>query len=236
MPLAIDTLPKVNLDPAQLTAVCDPDPSQGNMNAGESKVTCFDGLVLGLRALQTRTDKPFQRVYLRRPPCTATPCTSDELNMAQVTGWTVEGAMSVELDARFMSVTGPVPDPGATWPEAGAFGPVPVKREAIKGAPKEVAARRPYPFCGRAEVGRPPEILACFRAAVLAARPAEMIERVFGTEGGEILWLFRYSGRGALARYEQDGTHWVRQVGTMNLGITPAAWAIEQWSSGVVLQ
>ena len=66
---------------------------------------------------------------------------------------------------------------------------------------------------------------------MLAGRTAEMIERVYGTEGGEMLWIYRYDGQGRLIRYYHDQTAggdgrtvdaWGRSEGAMILGITPS--------------
>jgi hypothetical protein len=81
------------------------------------------------------------------------------------------------------------------------------------------------------------------RSAVVprsAGRKAEMIERVFGTEGGEMLWIYRYDGSGRIVRYFHDQTvggnggsadTWGRSQGAMILGITPLAWDFDPWSS-----
>lgn len=104
-----------------------------------------------------------------------------------------------------------------------------MKRPVIEGAPREVATRTPYPFCGSAELGDPSSALGCSRDAVLAGRPAELIDHVYGTEGGAITWLYRFDGQGALVRYSYDAGRWLRQAGTMILGITPTTRDFDPW-------
>ncbi len=111
-----------------------------------------------------------------------------------------------------------------------------MKREAIARAPAEIADRTPYPFCGRAELGKSPAVMDCFRDAVLAGRPAEMLVQVYGTEGGAILWLDRYDGHGPVRRYQRDSGQWRRLVGTLMLGITPSGWDLDPWSGGDLLR
>ena len=238
--LAIGDLPAVELASVDATAVCDPDPSQANLKAGDSTILCSDGLELTLRAVGTVTRDPVTRLYLHRPTCPTVPCSEDELSMADVTVWTATEAFSVRLDSRLNTVPMPSVTKNAVWPAAGNEPSPAASRPSIEGAPDELASRAPYPFCGRAEIGDPPEVLGCFRDAVLAGREAEMIERVFGTEGGEMLWVYRYDGSGRLVRYAHDQTvggdgrsadTWGRSDGAIILGITPLAWDFDPWSS-----
>jgi hypothetical protein len=238
--LAIADLPRVELADVDATAVCDPDPSQANFDAGESTIFCSDGLALALGAVRTVTERAVTRIYLRRPPCAAIPCTENELSTAQVTIWTPTEAITVRLDSRLETLPLPSVTKDAAWPPAGN-GPAPeVSRPPLKDAPDELGNRDSYPFCGQAEIGDPPEVLGCFRDAVLAGRKAEMIERVFGTEGGEMLWIYRYDGSGRLVRYSHDQTvggdgrsadSWARSDGAMILGITPLTWDFDPWSA-----
>ena len=227
--LEIDALPSASLDPATQTAVCDPEARQAIIDAGEATINCDDSLVLGLRALTTVVRAPIERLYFRRPVCQATPCTDDELSTAIVTGWTAEDAFSVALDSRLTVVGMPMSDTSVVWPVAGTSLAPAVERPVVKGAPGEVARRTPYPFCGRAEVGKPPSVLECFRDAVLAGRPAEALERVYETEGGEITWLYRFNGRGMILRYSDESGQWLRQAGLIYLGTTPATWDFDPW-------
>jgi len=155
-----------------------------------------------------------------------------------VTVWTATQAFSVHLDSRLETVGQANAGAHDDWPEAGDAPAPEVARPTIAGAPQEVAAREPYPFCGRAEIGDPPVVLACFRDAVLDARRAEMIDRVYGIEGGEILWIHRYDGQGRLVRLQHDvsvdndgrtNDTWQRYEGAMILGITPLTWDLDPW-------
>lgn len=227
--LEIDTLPSASLDPATETAVCDNELRWLDEKAGDVTISCFDGLVLGLQALKTTLSAPIERLYFQRPPCKTAPCTEDQLSTATVTGWTGPDAFSVALDSRLETVGMPTPDPDAIWPLAGSS-PIPaVDRPVLKGAPAEIALRTAYPYCGRAEIGQPESVMGCFRDAVLAGRRAELLERVFGTEGGEITRLYRFDGRGALLIYQYSDGGWFRQAGSMILGFTPGAFDFEPW-------
>ncbi len=132
-------------------------------------------------------------------------------------------------NSRVESVPQPVVSNDDVWPAPDTEPEPPVSRPSIQGAPRQVADRDPYPFCGRAEMDAPPAVLACFRDALLSGRKAEMINRVYGTEGGEILWIYRYDGDGRLVRYQQDGLSWHSNEGAMILGITPQTWDFDPW-------
>jgi hypothetical protein len=218
------------LDPAIVTAVCDPAPSQTNFEAGESTVFCTDGLDLGLRAIQTIAGGPIERLYLRRMPCPTNPCSADTLDTAVVTGWSSDGPVSVTIDSRLSTVTAPVADPSATWPPPGPVRVMPVKRPPIAGAPSEVSTRTPYPLCGIADMlgDANPGAFECFESAVLDERAAELLFHVFSTEGEPITWLYRYSGHGAVLRYESSSDSWLRQAGALVLGpVSAADWSFE---------
>lgn len=228
--LDIDTLPVVSPDPSTLTVVCDPEAAQEDVDFGEATIYCIDSVRLVVRALATVTTAPIERLYFQRPTCAAAPCTDDELSTATVTGWTSDGSLTVALDSRLTTVGIPTTDPSIVWPEAGSSVVPAVSRPDLEGAPAEVVDRTPFPYCGEAEVGLPEEIEACFRDAVLSGRSAEMIDRVYGTEGGAITWLYRFDGHGAIVRYSQEGGAWQRQAGSMILGILPMTWSFDPWS------
>ena len=225
--IEVDTLPRVFPDPATQTAVCDPQASQLDTDYGEATIACYDGIVLGLRALSTLSSSPIERLYLQRPTCAAKPCTEDELSTATVTGWTATDAFSVGLDSREKTVE-VLPAPAAAWPEGTSATPG-VDRPVIESAPPEIAARPAYPYCGEAELGQPEAITGCFRDAVLAGRPAELVDRYVGTEEGPITRLYRFDGRGAIASYLHDGRRWSRQAGSLILGFTPGAFDFDPW-------
>jgi hypothetical protein len=237
--LEIADLPGAELTEIDATALCDPDASQADRAFGESTISCPDGLELALRVVRTATQDPVTRIYLRRPACASLPCSEDELSTAQVTAWTATDVIAVELDSRLQTVPQPSVASDATWPVAGNEPTPAVKRLSLKDAPREVARREPYPYCGRAEVGEPPSVTLCFRDAVLAGRPAEVIDRGYGTEGGEVLLITRFDGDGPLILYMHDqsvggdGTiadRWLRYEGGMILGVTPSSWDFYGWS------
>jgi hypothetical protein len=227
--LAIDVLPQASFDAAMLTTVCDPEAAQATLLAGDATVFCSDGLLLGLRALQTLSSRPFTRLYFRRPVCKATPCTADELGIATVMGSSAEAIFAVRIDSRLQTIDVLVPDGARAWPPAGLSRPPAVARPDVGAAPAEITARVPYPFCGKADLGDPTTTLGCFRDAVVAGRPAELVQTVFGTEGGTLTWLYRFDGRGAVTRYAGSDGKWQRQSGTLILGITPLAWDFDPW-------
>ena len=89
--------------------------------------------------------------------------------------------------------------------------------------------RVPYPNCGHAELGEPTSVLRCVRDAVLAGRPAEMTETLFGTEGGEILRVYRFAGAGAIQLYQRFEGAWITQPGSMIIGPGEDTWSFEPW-------
>lgn len=231
---------RIELAGVNATALCDPEAGQFDPDAGETTIGCSDAVAWALTAVATATSDAPLRVYVERPDCEAAPCSADALSTASVTVWTASRAYKVSLDSRVDTVIGPTPlDDDSAWPTSGGALAPAIARPSIKGSPREVAKREPYPYCGRAELGEPPEVDACFRAAVLEGRPAEMIDQVYGTEGGAILRIYRYDGAGRITMFQHDqsangldGTTkdaWGVVEGSMILGITPAAWDFDPW-------
>ena len=226
--LVTESLPSVSLDPATQTAVCDLEAGQLDSDAGEATMHCPDGIALGLRALSTISSSPIERLYLQRPTCHAKPCTEDELSTATVIGWTATDVTSVGLDSRRPTVE-VTPAAAAVWPSGSSATPA-IHRPVIDGAPAEVAGRTAYPYCGEVELGEPEAVSGCFRDAVLAGRPVELIDRYVGTEEGIITRIYRFDGRGAIRSYLHTPKGWLRQVGAMILGPTPGAFDFDPWS------
>jgi hypothetical protein len=224
----------VELDPAVLTALCDPEPAALTPDAGETTLFCLDGLSLGLRAFRVVSPGNITRAYLSRPACTAYPCSVDELSSATVFGWTAEAALHVEIDSRFDSVSTPVAAVNAPWPVTDHPEEPPVQRIELAGAPQLIADREPFPYCGRSQDDDPADVLTCFRASVLDGRRAEMIRESVGVEGG-VVELFRFNGDGAILRYLSADGVWRDQAGTMVLGVGPAAWSFDPWTGGIPL-
>lgn len=233
--LDLDLLPRIELGRERLTAVCDPEPSQRVPDAGDAILSCSDALERGLRALRASSDGPVDRLYFQRPFCTSVPCSEDELSTGLVTGWTGDQARTVAVDGRLHTVAAPEIVADANWPPPGPYTEPPVSRLPIDGAPATVANRTPYPNCGQATMGEPPRIVGCFRAAVLLGRRSEMSEDVVGTEGGQILWLYRYDVDNPVTRFQRAGGAWTVQPGALLLGVDAASWNFDPWTDGSVI-
>jgi hypothetical protein len=238
--LDVDSLPRVELADIDATGVCDPDPGLREPGAGESLIGCSDGLTRAISVVRTATSDPVTRLYLVRPRCAPTGCSRRELSTAKVYVWTASNAYRVNIDWRRDTSLPPAVAINPAWPNANAAPAPAVRRPAIKSAPAEVARRTPYPFCGRAVINDPPSVATCFRNAVLAGRPVEMIETVYGTEGGAILRIDRYDGNGRIIQYQHDqsvngdGTaadQWLRNEGAMILLPNSFAWDFTPWLS-----
>lgn len=217
-----DDLPSANLEELDATLICDPEASRIDGN-GESLVACYDGLLLGLRALTTAVDG-VDRLYLRRPICASSPCPPEELSRVTVTGWTGDAATSVTIDWEDFRVTPPAPDPGARWPTPNSTAAPAVARPEIEGAPKVVQEREPLPFCGNAiEIGVAAN--QCFLSAVLDGRPAEMLDK-FDVTGGTV--VYRFDGRGLVCRYAMFPDGWLTDAGGLVLS-GPGGWSLDNW-------
>ena len=230
--IAIEDLPPLEPDPATLTAVCDRQPDQLDPD-GEGSLFCLDGILLGLRAVRTTTDAIARRAYLLRPAC-AVPC-SGPLQTADVVVWTDLGTFVVRVDARVDFVSVPqltVTDP---WPRPASFTPPAVDRELLPAAPVAVAEREPYPYCGRADAGGAQEPLRCFRASVLVGKPAEVIQDVAGIEG-QVIDVLRFTGAGAVTRFEWADGRWRRQRGGIALGPAEGSLDFVPWAGGELIQ
>jgi hypothetical protein len=204
-----NTIADVDLRVERPTAVCDGNPNIAFLGAPESSIACDTGLGLGFRAL--RVDMPaIDRLYLHRRPCAALPCTQYELDVVDVIGWLGERAMTVTIVEG--QLTFPLDGAVAAWPAASTSVPPPIDRPLIKGAPREIARREPYPYCGRqqpTDSGQPDqrrvEINRCFIDGVLDGRPVEM---VFIPEVIREPILFRFSGRGFVDAWSARNGSW----------------------------
>jgi hypothetical protein len=215
-------LPEASLDKEKATLLCDPEQNQSDSQAGETVVFCYDGLLLGLRALSTTMDH-VDRLYLRRTPCATSPCTSTELAIIVVTGWLGPAPTSVTIDFDHSSATVPYADPTAAWPTPTSPVTPPVERPKVAGAPTEVLQREPFPFCGDAAQDRH-TAMTCFLDAVAAGRPAEMLD-VFDVSGGQE--VFRYSGAGPVSRYAKFAEGWFKDSGAIVLGTGLGGWSYD---------
>ncbi len=230
--VAIADLPIVEPDPGLLTAICDPEPIQLDPEAGDTSVFCQDAVVLGFRAASGTTPGPITRIYVRRPTCAATPCSTDELSTATVIAWGAAAVVAIRIDSRLDSVPPPQRLFDDPWPRPNIVPAPEVQREILDSAPEEVATRTTFPYCGRATYDTPQEVLACFRDSVLLSRRAEVIQVSFGTEGGEVLDIVRFNGTGALTRYQEADGRWTVQRGSLILGAPGGSWTFNPWDEG----
>jgi hypothetical protein len=227
--LAFDDLPEPETDDTtRPLAVCQPVPGQALPDGGDDLVGCGEGIEIGLRAIRTATTNPFDRVLLVRPTCAVAPCSEEALATGTVVAWNGR-AWQTSLDFRTRTATAPTAST-EPWPSAEEAAPA-IKRPAIDGAPAEVARREPLPFCGAAEVGEPPAVNRCFLAAMFAGRPAEMIETLYGTEGGTVHVVIRFLGSGPIVTY-QNGVDaqarplpWYRQLDAAWLAPDGVHWS-----------
>jgi hypothetical protein len=226
------------LDPTAVTAVCDPPPNALDPRAGELRVTCTDAIVDGLRALSAELGLQFTRARVTVQACATTPCSLAELTHVTVTAWTTSNeawSTVVEVDVPDGSgvwATAAVRETAIDWPSLDA--PIPtVRRPAIDGAPSIVAGRKAYPFCGTIEPlggSDSAQVWTCFLAAVLAGRPAELLEHANFGDGTPLVNVYRYSGEGAVARFSGANDQWNRANGSIVLppAGTPG-WGFDPW-------
>lgn len=223
--LDVEDLPNASLSDEGATLICDPEANQLHPDAGDTVILCYDGLLLGLRALRTAVPT-VERLYLRRQTCAQVPCSASELSVVQVTGWANGSALTTTIDAQAQSVTVPFPDVSVAWPTVASDAP-PVERPVIDGAPGELVHRDPYPFCGDAT--KDVSAATCFLAAVLAARPAELWDLA---AVAQTRFVLRFDGQGLVTRYRERNEGWVRERGSVVLG-PEGTWALDNWESAV---
>ncbi len=227
--LDVDRLPRIELDPHVLTAVCDTDPGIETTDDAESALACGTAVELAVRSVVAVAGGPAERVYVQRPTCAATLCTQHEVDAAIAWVWIPGRVLGVDVSADLGYLPVPVAGMNAPWPAT----TVPVSPAAdaspIDDAPPVIAARDPYPSCGHAEDGQTASVGRCFRDLVLAGRPVEMTETLFGTEGGEVLRLYRFAGAGAIRMYQRFEGDWMTQPGSMIIGPGLDTWSFEPW-------
>lgn len=230
--LEIADLPPVDPDAATLTAICDPDPNQLHPDIGETRLFCFDAIAIGIRVVRAVTDATSRRAYLLRPTCAEAPCPTSLLQTATVVVWTDAGTFAVQIDATLETVAVPESNVSGPWPFAGLFTSPAAKLGSLPAAPAAIAARSAYPYCGRASNEVPLEVFACFRNSVVSGKRAEAVIVSFGTEGNEVIDLFRFDGVGAITRYQWSAGDWVHERGGMILGPREGTWSFDPWGSG----
>ncbi len=225
--LAIDSLtaatPRAALR-GTTTGVCDGDPSLQQPESPASTVLCGDALLLGARVAISLTGHSPHRLFLSRPDC-STPCSTDELSTGTVHIWVGARQLDAVIDTRLPYVT--ISDPGTpAWPAPLGARTPPVARPHLPGAPSQLSRREALPYCGRTVGAADPTALACFRDAVVAARPAEMIQT---PATGEVVWVFRFAGSGATLRYQRSDGAWRVGAGALVLHDGPS-WDFDPWT------
>jgi len=187
-------------------------------------MVCEDVIRYAIPAVALATDEPLQRVYLRRG-C-APSCMRGERDVETIVAAT-EGAiwtMIVDDD----SITMPVPDPSAMWPQASGTPSPSVHRRNFSGAPSEIRDRDAFPFCGHVP-GDWVAVTACFLDAVIESRPAEMIEMTHPIDfGSPALLVTRFDGVGAVRQYLRRDDAWFRSDGGVVMR-EPGGCAFERW-------
>jgi hypothetical protein len=207
---------------ADVTVVCDPYQYTRN------ETVCEDVIRYAIPAVALATDDPLQRVYLRRG-C-APSCGRGERDVETIVAATEGAVWTMIIDND--SITEPVPDPSAVWPQASGTPSPSVHRRSFSGEPTEIRDREAYPFCGP-ELGDWVAVTGCFLDAVLEGRPAEMIELTHPIDfGSPALLLTRFDGDGAVRQYLRRDKDWFRLDGSVVMR-EPGGCAFEQWGDAV---
>jgi hypothetical protein len=210
---------------ADVTVVCDP------YRDGRDETVCEDVIRYAIPMIALVTDDPLQRVYLRRG-CAPT-CLRGERDVETIVAATEGAVWTMVLDND--SITEPVLDVSATWPEASGTSAPEVHRRNFAGAPTEIRDRDAFPFCGP-EGGDWVAVTGCFLDAVLEGRPAEMIERTHPIDfGSGALLVTRFDGDGAVQQYLRADSAWFRVDGGVVMR-EPGGCAFEQWGDAVRVQ
>jgi hypothetical protein len=229
----------VAFDPAVTTTVCDAYLAQVLVDV-EDHIACADGLQSALASIRTETQEPFARLHLSRPDCALASCADVAASTADVTAWPVSGGrtwhVSLTYSADAIAVGIPVPGPAAAWPASDlSGGSIPaLSRPSIDGAPREVTARTPLPYCGASERDANTAAIRCLIDAVLAAEPAELRVNTSGTEGGQITLLYRFLGHGAVVEYAGGEGAWHRTAGSLIPNPDGATFSFDPWAQGGV--
>ena len=230
--LAIDSLPNARFDPPTTLVVCDFDPIQADSDAGETTISCTDGALLAMRALAGAQITDIDRLYLQRRPCGAGPCSRNVLDTALVTAWFGPESATVALDSRSQQVVVATDVPPTEWPSAGSSEAPSAPPIVMADAPEPLLSRDPLPSCGAVDIAVAPAGVpeACFFGAVLRGSTAELLEKVYSTEGDPITLLYRYEGTGAIIRYRTDEAGgWDVEAGGLILDPGGTSFSFDVW-------
>lgn len=208
---------------ADVTVICDPY----QYNSHESY--CEDVIRWVIPAVAFATDDPVQRAYLHRG-CAYPDCPRGIGYRETLVAVTPGTVWSMVIDDG--TITEPIPDPLAPWPTSSELSAPEVQRRDFAGAPGEIRNRAPLPFCGRVEEDWV-AVTQCFVDAVLAGRPAEMIELTHPIDfGSPALLVTRFDGDGAARQYLRREARWFRLDGSIVLR-EPGGCMFEQWGDPV---
>jgi hypothetical protein len=233
--IRIRDLPSAPLPDRGLAAICDHYPDQVSSEAGETNISCREGIHAGLRAALLVTASPVEKAYLDRPDCATVPCFEIALNTATLYLWTADGPIQTFMDGRDWTMTRPTPAASPPWPASSSIDAPTFAAPQFEGAPIEVRRREPLPYCGRSRPNDDPRLgpLQCFLDAVLEGRPAEVLEVVWPIDFGDIgTRITRTEPDGRIVEYLRHGGEWRRTVGALVLCPDAAwCWSLEWWDS-----
>ena len=161
--------------------------------------------------------------------CDTSPCSRESLDTATVVGWVDGVASSVSMDSRTKVVQVRSPVSAAPWPSPGSGVAPSADRPAVPDAPAEIAALPPLPSCGETEFDQPADRHACFRDAVLAGRPAELLEHTPRPKG---LRSCGWTASTAMVRCcgTRNSGSWSRTAGALILEAATGGWSFDPWT------
>lgn len=224
--IEIAALPEVALTPAT-TALCDSDPASTDPGASPSSLICSDTLILASRVTQAKLGTAADRLYLQRPECSTSPCGSTETSIATVHAWMNDTHLVITVDAQAENVVLERGRQQGGWPDSLQAAKPVSGTPSLPALPLELRNRTVVPYCG---VRGGPTVegpAGCFLAAVIDARPAEVLDN--GLQGGTTS-LYRFDGANAILRYFYDGTAWRRGAGALLLHRGSLSWDFDPWS------
>ena len=212
--LELDATPAPSpYDPTRITQLCE---SWGG-GAGDRLISCGRGLKSALESLGAGA-ADVERVYLQyKPRCdpVSPTCPARREDHAWVAIQSrPAGDLVVEVSlARDGGYVTTLPVRDASPPDVPTFETPRRAIARIAGPqPNEVRDRDPLPLCGveTADLGGPWQTDArrCFRDRVLAAQAVEFVSQARGTEGEAVLTIYRFTGQGAVRRYDREAGAW----------------------------
>jgi hypothetical protein len=188
-------------DPASVTGICSPPPADS-----DGAIPCEEAFREAIRAAGPRSAEVYRLEFAYGAPCAPSAlCPSPSSNVGYV--------ILKSINEVSVVIIAPADDGRVqAWPpqpttldlfRSASFSALPVARPSLPGDPSsELAGRTPLPFCGRAQMTRatPSSAELCFREAVLAGQPAELVAIGSSVEGADLVEVLRYLGEGAINR------------------------------------